>query len=93
MKIDDNVFEHAPGANLEYSVDWAASLKTDDTIESSTWDVPDGMELGAVGNTGLVTTAWVSGGTVQQTYDIVNTITSAQGVVDSRLIKLLVRVR
>jgi hypothetical protein len=41
----------------------------------------------------MVTTVWLSGGTNRQEFDVVNEITTDAGMIDSRVIKLLVRRR
>lgn len=83
-------WEKAPAAHKDYSLDWSDWLGTD-TVQSSTWEVPDGLSKTSTGNTASVTSIWLSGGEVGKSYVVTNTITTAGGRVDSRSIEIKVR--
>ena len=71
-------FEKDPDAVKDYSIDWSAWLG-EDTIDTSTWSVPDGITKDDDSNTTTSTTIWVSGGTAGQEYKLVNHIVTAAG--------------
>lgn len=85
-------FMKDPTAILDYAVDWSAWL-SGDTIATSTWTVPTGLTLVRLDFTPSQGVAWISGGTVGQTYFLTNTITTAAGREDSRMITVLVENR
>ena len=67
-----------PEEVLDYLVDWAKPL-AGDTIQSSTWTLPDGIIAGQMANTTTTTTIWLSGGTHGKDYKLVNRIVTAGG--------------
>jgi len=88
MTIDDE-FVKDPDAILDYTVDWSEWLDTD-TIASSDWEVPSGMSEQSSSNTTLTATVWLSGGTTDNTYAVVNRIVTAAGRTDDRTIYIRV---
>ena len=76
----------APGV-LDYSIDYAAWLGVD-TIVSSAWEVPTGITKDSDTNTTTTTTIIVSGGTAKRSYELINTITTASGLIDRRCITI-----
>jgi len=91
-----NSFVKDPQATLDYLVDWAAYLGTD-TIATSTFTVDAGITVGtglqAPSNTPTSATVWLSGGSVGQTYKVVNKIVTAAGRTDERTFMLSVQNR
>lgn len=75
---------------LDYKMDWITApwLETGDTIATSTWTVPMGINQVSADNTDTTATIIVSGGTANNTYDLVNTVTTANGLGDHRTIRL-----
>jgi hypothetical protein len=69
---------------LDYQIDYAAWLPTGDPIATSTWSVPAGITKDSDSFTDDDTTIILSGGTVGQTYEIENTITTTNGLGDVR---------
>jgi hypothetical protein len=67
-----------PDETLDYTVDWADALGGD-TIASSTWTVPTGITRGTDSNTATTATIWISGGSADQNYSLLNRITTAGG--------------
>lgn len=65
-----------PDERLDYSIDWSKRLGTD-RITTSTWTVPTGITQDGALNTSKVATIWLIGGTLDQTYEITNRITTA----------------
>ena len=76
-------------AVLDYTVNWADWLGVD-TISSSSWTVPTGLTEDSDSNTDQTATVWLSGGTVGQTYEVVNSIVTAAGREDDRTIVIRV---
>lgn len=88
-----NSFVHDPQASLPYGVDWSGWLADGDTIQTSTWTVPDGLTKGAESDAAGQTTVWLSGGTAGETYSVVNHIVTEQGMEDDRTISIICRNR
>lgn len=81
-----------PDAVLDYTVDWSAWLGAD-TIDDLTVTAPDGITVDSSTNTTTTATAWLSGGTAGESYDVVFQVTTAGGRIDDRTITLMVRQR
>jgi hypothetical protein len=86
------IFFKDPNAVLDYQVDWATWLSTD-TIVTSTWTVPTGITKASDTNTTTTTTIWLSGGTANTDYTLVNRITTAAGRTQDQSILITVRDR
>ena len=83
-------FTKDPDAVLDYQVNWATWLG-DDTISTSDWIVPTGLTEDSASNTTTAATIWLSGGTVNTDYAVVNRIVTAGGRTDDRTIVIRVR--
>ena len=81
-----------PDAVLDYKMRWAPWLKGD-TISGSLWTVPDGITKDSDEFDDSTATVWLSGGTVGESYDVVNRITTAGGRTDDRTISVKIRER
>lgn len=79
-----------PDEVLDYVLNWTARL-AGDTITSSTWFVPDDIDLDSDSFTDTATTVWLSGGDLSNTtgHDLTNRITTAGG----RTMEQTVRIR
>ena len=86
------LFKKDPSAILDYSIDWSLWLDGD-TIQSSSWTVPQGLTKASETNNSTTATVWLSGGTVDQTYTVTNRITTANGRTDERSILIKVEDR
>lgn len=73
------IIEKDPNDRLDYINNWALWLKTDDYITASVWTVPSGITKVSDSFTTETTTIWLSGGTLGNSYDVVNTITTNDG--------------
>ena len=93
MSENTNVFTKDPNATLPYSVDWGANWLGSDTIAASSWTVPAGLTQVSSSFTTKIATVVISGGTVGQSYDIVNRITTTLGYIDDRTITVKVEQR
>jgi hypothetical protein len=83
-----------PNAHLDYERDWTPWLAADeDTIVTSTWIVPAGMTMTSESHTTTTATVWLSGGTVGESYTVVNRITTAAGRIDDRSWQFVIRDR
>lgn len=80
-----------PDEIKDYSFDWSDVLGVD-TISTSTWSVAAGTGLiintPAASNTATTTKFWASGGTLGQTYQMLNRIVTAGGRTYDRTRKL-----
>lgn len=85
---------HAPGSDLDYSVDWTSWLTASETIVTSTWTASAGITVSRDNILGeRVAVAFAAGGVAGQDYTLTNTITTTDGRVDSRTITLRCRAR
>lgn len=88
--MPDNEYIKDPDAVLDYEIDWATWLG-DDTISASEWTVPAGITKDSDSNTTTTATIWLSGGTVETTYALVNHITTTAGRENDQTIKIIMR--
>jgi hypothetical protein len=85
---------HAPGSDLDYSVDWSAWMAAGETIVNSAWTATAGITMSrstVLG--GTLAVAFAAGGVAGQEYVLTNTIATSEGRVDSRTITLRCRPR
>lgn len=82
------MYRHDPNANLPYEWDWSSWLEGADTIVSHVITVPAGLTLGSHANTTTTVTAWISGGTAGKMYTVACRVTTDDGLVDERSIRL-----
>jgi hypothetical protein len=82
--------EKAPGAALDYEVDWSQWLGID-TISSVTWTVPAGLTLQSQTNTATAATVWLAGGTIDTDYVVTCRIQTAAGRIDERAFTVMVK--
>lgn len=68
-----------PDEILDFENDWSQRLIAGDTIVASDWIVPVGITEDDAAFDGTTTTIWLSGGTLGETYHLVNRITTMQG--------------
>lgn len=69
------------GETLDYTVNWAAAIGTD-TLDSSTWSIQGSDSNLTTPNSSYgpkSATIWLAGGTANNTYAVINTITTAGG--------------
>jgi hypothetical protein len=91
-------FVKAPGAELDYLVDWTLWLSGAETISTSNWTViTPGITLVAGGgkdpsieNAGTATKFWVSGGTLYQTYTLENDVVTDAGRTEVRQVDVYI---
>jgi hypothetical protein len=81
-----------PSAILDYQFDWSAWLVAD-TITAHTVTAEDGLTVDSTTASTTAVTAWVSGGTVGETYELTCHITTADGRQDDRTLHIAVRER
>ena len=80
-----------PNAVLDYFVDWTAWIATGDSIDNIAWTVPAGLTLETQTLDGAKAYAWLSGGTADQSYDVLCRITTVDGRIDDRTVSIQVR--
>ena len=79
-----------PDEILDYAIDWTGRLGSD-TIATSSWTVPDGITQVSASISGAICTIWLSGGTLDQSYSILNRITTDGGRTMDRTVILPIR--
>lgn len=96
IKTDGNgpYFKRDPRSRLPVAIDWSAWLTREGTtISNSAWTISTGMTISGPTNTTTATSVIVEGGTAGEAYELRNTITCANGIVDSRSIRVQVEDR
>lgn len=88
-------YTHDPQSVLDYTIDWSDWLAASETISASTWTVPVGITQTTPAPSFTTTTAtiWITGGTLNLSYSVVNHITTSQGRQQDQTITLAVRDR
>ena len=83
-----------PDATLDYAFDWITHwLQDDETIDSYTVTVASGLTKNIDSEDSGIVTAWLSGGTAGETYEVACKIVTNLGRIDERTIKIMVRER
>lgn len=59
---------------LDFSIDLSNLLQTGETISTSSWSVPSGITRVTDTNNDEIATIWLSGGTLNNIYELVNTV-------------------
>lgn len=86
-------FVKDPASVLDFFFDWSDWLGSWDNITGSTWAVVGSDALLVAGSAtyaGSLTVAWLSAGTEGVSYDLSNTITTAQGRTEKRTARIIV---
>lgn len=86
-------FTKDPTAVLDYAFDWTSWLDLDETIESHSITLDDGLNLDDHHIAGGVITVWLSGGTSGTRYAVHCHITTSAAREDTRTITILVEPR
>ena len=72
--------EKDPDAVVDYGIDWGPEMTpVTDTVISSGWVGESGITIDTDTFDSTGTRVWLSGGTPCQSYDLINTITTAAG--------------
>lgn len=84
-----------PDAVLDYTFDWTAWLPDSDTIITRTITPGSGITVNSssIALTGKAVVAWLSGGTVGQTYPVTCRITTTEGRTDDRTLYVRIQQR
>ena len=86
--------DKAPGAKLIYTFDWSEWLSTGDTLATATYDIttrtndPTPLIKESEGISGNFTYVEVSAGALNKTYTVNVTVTTADGLVDVRYLRV-----
>jgi hypothetical protein len=83
--------EQDKDAYLDYNLDWADWLASGDSIANSSWSADTALTLNTSAHNSTITSIWVQGGVPNTWYALVNTVTSAAGRVDQRVIRLFIK--
>lgn len=81
-----------PNEVLDFTIDWSETLGAD-TISSSSWIVPSGITEDSDTNTATTTTIWLSGGTEDERYSLVNRIVTLGGRTFDQTVRIRVRTK
>lgn len=87
------IFIKDPAAVLDYGFDWSEWLDENETIEQSTWSVPEGLTLDDSNHTGTLAVAWLSDGTAGSVHRVTNRITTSAGRTEERSLTIRVEER
>jgi len=79
-----------PDAVLDYAMDWATWLGDGETISSHTVTVDDGLTKDSDSESDGIVTIWLSGGTINTTYNIAVEIVTSSGRTDERTFRVMV---
>ncbi len=82
-------FKKDKDALLDYGFNWAPFLNGDLILDSS-WEVPSGLDVIEEQFSTTVATIWLSGGTVGESYTIINSIITEGGRKDDRSLTILI---
>lgn len=70
-------FCKTPDEVLDYKFDWSDWLQVGENIQTSTITVETGLTKDSTGEDTTSATVWLSGGTVDEDYTVVNKITTS----------------
>jgi hypothetical protein len=79
-----------PDEVLDYGIDWTARL-AGDTIQSSTWIVPDGITKVSDSSNDTSTEIWLSGGTLGAALQITNRVVTHGARTMDQSVTLLIK--
>ncbi len=89
-----------PDEVLDYEIDWYGTAVepgrlygSTDTIDTSLWVTPSGITKDSDDQTGTTTTIWLSGGTLGETYEILNRVVTAGGRTMDQTVKLKIKAK
>lgn len=77
-----------PEAVLDYTIDWSGWIASGDAITASEWTASNGLTVVEHSFNGSTTTVKVSGGVAGAHFLLTNTITTDDGRIDERTIRL-----
>lgn len=81
-----------PDEVLDYQLDWSGRLG-EDQISTSTWTVPTGIVKNSDSYATSATTIWLSSGTLNTTYDLVNRVTTTGGRTMDQTVRIRIRTK
>ena len=81
-----------PDEVADYAVDWTPRLGAD-TVSQSTWIVPTGITMDSESKTPTMTIIWLSGGTLNKSYDVSNRIITSGGRTWDQTVRLKIKAK
>ena len=69
-------YQKGDDESLEYGIDWTEVLPTGIGIDTSVWTIPTGLTGANEAQSSTGTTIIISGGTIGETYQVTNVITT-----------------
>lgn len=85
------VYYQDPDALMDYTIDWGSRWLGTDTIATSEWIVPDGINMNTTSNTPTKATIWLSGGTLGESYDVTNRVTTDGGRIQDQTLRIVIK--
>jgi hypothetical protein len=81
-----------PDEILDYAIDWTARLGGD-TVAQSQWIMPTGLTKDSDSKSPTMTIIWLSGGTLNKTYDVLNRVITTGGRTFDQTVRLKVKTK
>jgi hypothetical protein len=88
-----SILHKDPQARLDYPFSWVDWLEDGDAIVSAEVTVPTGITLDGTTIVGSTVVAWLTGGTVNEAYEVTCHIETTDGRIDERTRTIRVRQR
>ncbi len=83
-KRDGYVIGKTPLSELDYSLDWSATLEEGETLVSAVWTADIGITASLPTIADAVTTIWLATGTLSNQYGVSCRVTTSANRVDER---------
>ena len=82
-----------PNEKLDFSLDWRVEnrIPVGDVIVASLWIAPPGVSVVSESFSDTVTTIWLTGGTIGETYDFLNRVTTEAGRILDKTVRLKIK--
>lgn len=77
---------------LDFSIDLSDLLQTSEIISTSSWSVPTGITEVTHTNDDNFSTIWLSGGTLNTIYELINTVTTNSNPVRTFINRLYITI-
>jgi hypothetical protein len=74
MVVPLTTYGKASTSVLDYGLDWSGWLSSSEALSCSVWVVESGLNSSSVSTSTSISSVWISGGTVGQSYEAANTI-------------------
>lgn len=86
-------FTKDPAARLDWRFDWSDWLAAGETITESAFTVTGTLQVDVSSHNGAKATVWITGGTAGKAGTVTHQVTTDQGRIDRRSVRVHVRRR